>query len=237
VTRLVLATGELGALVRFHVRPQSGSRQRGCHFTDVVLESGPIHHESGRLELAEAHSANGSGTSVAAVAVDRSAVGRSTGSRRVVIERGPVAVFADAVKDTDPVYRDAEAAVEAGHPSIPVPPTFPFVMAHWGAFPDIQPPESEGSAGMSAVGQVLGPLLAKGGLLLHGEQEFEYSSPVHVGDVLFGEGVISDVYEKVSGSATMTFVVTETTWRHDSTGEVAVVARSNTLVRTANQAG
>ena len=77
-------------------------------------------------------------------------------------------------------------------------------------------------------------MLAKGGLLLHGEQEFEYSSPVRVGDVLMGEGRIADVYEKVSGNATMTFVVTEMTWKHDETGETAVIARSNTLVRTSN---
>jgi hydroxyacyl-ACP dehydratase HTD2-like protein with hotdog domain len=169
------------------------------------------------------------------VAVDKSVIGKSTGRRRVVVERGPVAVFADAVKDTDPVYRDAGAAAAAGHTALPVPPTFPFSMAHWGAFADIQPDEDDdASAGMGAMGQVLGPLLAKGGLLLHGEQEFEYSSPVRVGDVLMGEGRIADVYEKVSGNATMTFVVTEMTWKHDETGETAVIARSNTLVRTSN---
>ncbi|MGO9559282.1 MAG: MaoC family dehydratase N-terminal domain-containing protein [Acidimicrobiales bacterium] len=168
------------------------------------------------------------------MAVDKSVIGKSTGRRRVVVERGPVAVFADAVKDADPVYRDAAIAAAAGHTALPVPPTFPFVMAHWGAFDDIQPTGDEASAGMGAMGQVLGPLLAKGGLLLHGEQEFEYSSPVRVGDVLIGEGRITDVYEKVSGNATMTFVVTEMTWKHDKTGETAVIARSNTLVRTSN---
>lgn len=166
--------------------------------------------------------------------VDKSVIGKSTGTRRVVIERGPVAVFADAVKDADPVYRDARVAAAEGHPSIPVPPTFPFVMAHWGAFPDIQPPEQQDAAA-GAVGEVLGPLLAQGGLLLHGEQEFEYHSSVRVGDVLVGEGSIADVYEKISGDYTMTFVVTETTWRHDGSGETAVVARSNTLVRTRNE--
>lgn len=167
--------------------------------------------------------------------VDRSVVGKSTGRRRVVIERGPVAVFAEAVKDSDPVYRDASAAAEAGHDAMPVPPTYPFVMAHWGAFPEMQP-EAEQGTGMSAVGEILGPLLAKGGLLLHGEQEFEYSSPVRVGDVLVGESRVADVYEKVGESSTMTFVVTETTWTRDTTGEPVVVARSNTLVRTSNAA-
>lgn len=166
--------------------------------------------------------------------VDKSVIGTLTGVTRVVIERGPVAVFAESVKDGDPSYRDARAASAAGHDSIPVPPTFPFVMSHWGAFAEIQP-SSEEEVNSQAFGEILGPLMAKGGLLLHGEQEFEYHSPVRVGDVLVGESRISDVYEKVSGDHLMTFMATETTWRHDASGELAVIARSNTLVRTRNE--
>ena len=36
--------------------------------------------------------------------------------------------------------------------------------------------------------EVLGPLMAKGGIILHGEQEFTYHRPVFAGDVLVGEG-------------------------------------------------
>ena len=161
--------------------------------------------------------------------VDRSIVGKSTGRTRVVVERGPVAVFADAVKDSSPLYRDPRAAEEAGLRSIPVPPTYPFVMAHWGAFREIQP-EASDEAG-PGMGEVLGPLLAQGGLLLHGEQEFEYQRPVMVGDVLLGEGRVVDAYEKESGSHTMTFIVVETVWRDDSTGESVVTTRTNLLVR------
>ena len=164
------------------------------------------------------------------MAVDRSLIGRSTGLHRVVVERGPVAVFAEAVKDHDPVYQDADAAREAGFPSVPVPPTFPFVMAHWGALAELQP-RGAGEQGETALLEVLAPLLRAGGLLLHGEQEFEYHSPIVVGDVLTGEGRVTDVYEKQAPGATMTFVLTETTWRHDPGGEVAVVARSSALVR------
>jgi acyl dehydratase len=148
----------------------------------------------------------------------------------VVIERGPVAVFADSVKDPSPLYRDPAAAAAAGLPGIPVPPTYPIAMSHWGAFPDIQP-EPDGESA-SAIGKVLGPLLAGGGLLLHGEQEFEYHRPVVVGDVLVSEGKITDAYEKQSGASTLTFVVTETTWRDDVTGEPVVTARNNLIVRT-----
>lgn len=162
--------------------------------------------------------------------VDRTVVGKSTGRSKVVVERGPVAVFADAVKDSSPIYRDPEAALAAGLPAIPVPPTYPFVMGHWGTFPEIQPEGGdEPTAGM---GSVLGPLLAQGGLLLHGEQEFEYYRPVFVGDVLVGEGRVADAYEKLSGANTLTFVVLETTWRDDATGEPVVTSRTNLLVRT-----
>jgi len=164
------------------------------------------------------------------VPVDRSVIGKSTGRSKVVIERGPVAVFADAVKDASPIYRDPAAAAAAGLPAIPVPPTYPFVMGHWGTFPEMQPAADEDAA--SGIGEVLGPLLAGGGLLLHGEQEFEYHRAVVVGDVLVGEGRIADAYEKQSGTNTLTFVVLETTWRDDATGEPVVTSRTNLLVRT-----
>ena len=59
--------------------------------------------------------------------------------------------------------------------------------------------------------------MAKGGLILHGEQEFIYHRPVLVGDVLVGEGTITDAYQKESKGRTMTFIVSETNWsrRHD----------------------
>lgn len=158
--------------------------------------------------------------------VDRSVIGTSTGRQRVVIERGPVVVFADSVGDEDPAYLHDTAP--------PVPPTFPFVMAHWGAFSDMQP-DSAGENEDTVVAGILGPLLDEGGLLLHGEQEFEYQSRVRVGDVLVGEGCVTDVYEKDTAHATLTFVVTETAWRHDASGEPAVLTRCNTLVRQPKQ--
>ena len=42
----------------------------------------------------------------------------------------------------------------------------------------------------------MGDLYAKGALILHGEEEFQYHRPVMVGDVLVGEGKIVDLYEK-----------------------------------------
>jgi hypothetical protein len=128
--------------------------------------------------------------------------GREMGTQRVVIERGPVKVFAEALLDDDPVYRGDAA---------PVPPTFPFVMPYWGSL---------GAGG--AAGLPIEHLRGKGRAILHGEQEFEFFAGrwPHVGDVLVGTGVIADVYEKPkSDGGKLEFYVTETTWTLESTGE------------------
>ena len=155
-------------------------------------------------------------------------IGKPTASAVVVIERGPVANFADAVVDDNPVYKSPEAAAAAGLPGIPAPPTFPFVMETWGKFAEIQPTDApQGNPLMAA----LGPLMAKGGLILHGEQEFIYHRPVVVGDVLVGEGKVTDAYQKESKGKTMTFVVTETNWVDQKTGDPVVTARFNIIHR------
>ena len=85
-----------------------------------------------------------------------------------------------------------------------------------GKFAEIQPADAPtGSPLMKAVG----PLIAKGDLILHGEQEFIYHRPIEVGDVLVSEGKITDAYQKESKGKTMTFVVQETNWTDDKTGE------------------
>ena len=88
-------------------------------------------------------------------------VGKPTSKATVVVERSAVTNFATAVCDDNPVYRDARAAAEAGFPAIPAPPTFAFVMTNWGQFPEVQPDDVPSG---NAMGEVIGPLMAKGGL-------------------------------------------------------------------------
>jgi acyl dehydratase len=155
-------------------------------------------------------------------------VGKPTGKGKVVIERGPVTFFADAVGSDNAIYKSPEAAKAAGLNNIPAPPTFPFAMENWGKFAEIQPADApEGNPLMNA----LGPLMARGGLILHGEQEFTYHRPVVVGDVLVGEGKVVDAYQKESKGKTMTFIVTETNWVDDTTGEPVVTSRFNVIHR------
>ena len=79
--------------------------------------------------------------------------------------------------------------------------------------------------------QMIGALMAKGGIILHGEQEFAYHRPVVVGDVLVGEGHVVDAYAKESKGKTMTFLVTETVWRDEASGEPVVTSRFNLIHR------
>ena len=159
----------------------------------------------------------------------KSVIGQPTGKSKVVVERGPVQHFADSLLSTSPIYHNPEAAKEAGFDNIPAPPTWPFAMEFSGKFDEIQPTDAPtGNPLMKA----MGPLMAKGGLILHGEEEFLYHRPILVGDVLIGDGVISDVYQKESKGRTMTFICSETTWTEESTGEPVVTARMNLIHRS-----
>ena len=162
------------------------------------------------------------------MAIDKSVIGKPTGSSRVAVERGPSANFAKAVMDENPVYSSPEAARRAGLAGIPVPPTFGFCMGHWGSFPEIQPDEKvEGNPAF----EIIMERMAKGGLVLHGEQEFIYHRPVVVGDQLIGKGKVVDAYEKESKGHTMTFVVSETVWSDDKTSEPVLTTRFNLIHR------
>jgi len=156
-------------------------------------------------------------------------IGKPTGTTVVTVERGHLAVFADAVRDQSPIYRDTRVAAEAGLAGIPAPPTYPGVMNNFGAFPELQ--SADADLGSNPMGEVLGPLMANGGIILHGEQEFTYERPVLAGDVLVGEGKVVDAYRKESKGRTMTFVVVETAWRERESGDPVCTSRMNIIHR------
>lgn len=135
--------------------------------------------------------------------------GTDLGVQQVVIERAPVPVFARSLGEDAGAYKGEGA---------PVPPTYPFVMAYWG----------------TVSGDVQGlPILdlRKRGMILHGEQEFEYHRWPKVGDVLDGHRTISDVYEKDTSSARMEFYVMSTEWNDAATGDPVVTERFTLIVR------
>lgn len=156
-----------------------------------------------------------------------SVIGTTTEPTTVVIERGPVAFFADAVLAGDPVHRDPRAAAAAGFTAIPVPPTYPVVMANWGRFPEIQP-EADGEQDFLSA---LHPILSRPGFILHGEQELTYHRPVVVGDTLHGVSEVVDAYQKHRNGGTMTFIVNETRWT-DAAGAPVVTTRLTVIHRS-----
>jgi acyl dehydratase len=159
--------------------------------------------------------------------------GRKLPESVIVIERGPVARFAEAVHATSPVYSAEPAAAAAGFPAVPVPPTFTFVAGYWGALAEDQPPPDPDVADLR---DVLAELRKDGGLLLHGEQEFRYHAPVFVGQRLHSSGVVEDVTVKEGkGGATMTAVKVRTDLRNDA-GELAVTQIMTFLLRVAPKA-
>ena len=155
-------------------------------------------------------------------------IGKPTNKSKVVVERAPVSNFAAALTDENPIYQRPDKAKEAGLDNIPAPPTWPFAMEFWGKHPEIQGEQVK----ENPMFQIMGQLRESGGLILHGEQEFIYHRPIVVGDVLEGEGVIKDIYEKESKGRTMTFIVTETTWKDASNGEPVVTALFNLIHRS-----
>ena len=157
------------------------------------------------------------------MSVDTSIIGAKTGAWRVTVERAPIANFARVLRDTNPVLADT-----------PAPPTFSFVMAYWGAYAGDQPADptaSDQTPGTNPMHRIMGELHAKGALVLHGEQEFVYHRPIVSGDVLDGEQSITDMYEKETDAATMTFVVMETRWSDASSGDPVVTERFNLIAR------
>ncbi len=153
--------------------------------------------------------------------------GRSVGQATIVVERGPVERFASAVFDENPLYRDPAAAAAAGLPGIPVPPTFPLAFETWGRRAELQTAGAE----RFSLAEFLDPMVARGALVLHGEQGFDYHRPVTVGQVLDGRSTIVDVYRRDTKGRVMDFVVLETAWRDHDTTEPAVTTRLTVIIR------
>jgi acyl dehydratase len=161
-------------------------------------------------------------------AMRTSVIGSLTGRSMVVIERGPVRRFAEAITDFDHVYADAQSAHDEGLPAIPVPPTYTFsALGYWGASPG-QHTSAEDRESAPEIVSVLEELLSRGGVALHAEEQLRFERPLMVGDELYRSGRIVDRFEKERNEVRLTFVVVENEFR-DKHGRVVCTART-TLV-------
>lgn len=116
--------------------------------------------------------------------IPESAIGSSEPPLTVTVDRSRLRLFAKATGQQDVLYLDVGAAVAAGHPDLPVPPTFLFGL-------ELERPDP--FAWITALGVDMGSVL-------HGTQAFTYHAMAYAGDALTARSVITDVYSKKGGA-------------------------------------
>ncbi|MCW2913194.1 MAG: MaoC domain protein dehydratase [Actinomycetia bacterium] len=110
------------------------------------------------------------------MALNRDFIGRTfPSSEPYEVSRVKIREFATAIGDSNPIYQDQDAAKAAGHPDVIAPPTFPIAISLGG-------------------GALADPELGLNyAMVVHGEQRFTYTRPIHAGDVLTTESTITGI--------------------------------------------
>ena len=112
------------------------------------------------------------------MAINADYVGRTyEPSEPYEVSRVKIAEFADAVGEPSALCRDRTAAQAAGYPDVIAPPTFAIVIS-----------SASGAKITSDPG--LGVNYA---MIVHGEQSFTHSRPLHAGDVVIAQSTISEI--------------------------------------------
>jgi acyl dehydratase len=127
-----------------------------------------------------------------------------------LVGREKIREFATAIGATDPAYLDPEAARALGHPDVIAPATFPTVLTTAGTQHLIDDPG-------------LGLDFSR---VVHGDQRFQYTRPVHAGDRL----TCTTTIEEITSRAGNDFLTTRTDMVGEQ-GEPVVTAWSKLVVR------
>ncbi len=128
------------------------------------------------------------------------------------VSRVKIAEFATAIGEPSPLCRDRAAAQAAGYPDVIAPPTFAIVVT---------------SAANSTLmtDRDLGVNYA---MIVHGEQSFTHTRPLHAGDVVVAQSTIESI--KAVRSMTTMAIVTQV---RTVDGEHVCTARSTLVERGA----
>ena len=129
------------------------------------------------------------------------------------VSRVKIADFADAIGEPSELCRDAEAARRAGYPDVIAPPTFAVVL-------------SMASARLVNDDPGLGLDYS---MVVHGEQSFAHSRPLHAGDMVVATTTIESI--KALGAVSMMVTSTDLT---TIGGEHVCTARSTLVERGAS---
>jgi acyl dehydratase len=128
------------------------------------------------------------------------------------VSRVKIADFADAIGEPSELCRDREAAIKAGYPDVIAPPTFAVIIDQ-----------------RSTRAAVTDPGLGLDySMVVHGEQSFSYSRPLHAGDVV----VATTTIESIRTVGALSMLVTSTSI-DTVDGEHICTAKSNLVERGA----
>jgi acyl dehydratase len=128
------------------------------------------------------------------------------------VSRVKIADFADAIGEPSALCRDREAAVKAGYPDVIAPPTFAVIIDQR----SIKAVVTDPGLGLDY------------SMVVHGEQSFSYSRPVHAGDVV----VATTTIEAIRSVGALSMLVTSTSI-DTVDGEHVCTAKSNLVERGA----
>ena len=144
--------------------------------------------------------------------IDKKWIGHQFEPAEMVLERGRLRFFAQAIGETNPVYSDVAAAQAAGYVDLPAPPTFLF--------------GAELEAGtLETLLTTLEVPIAK---ILHGEQGFSYHRPACAGETITVRSRITDIYDKKGGK--LEFVL-KTSEARNADQELVAEMRTSLVVR------
>ncbi len=141
-------------------------------------------------------------------------VGRSSEPVRNVVERDAVRLFAEAIADPSPLYRDGEAARRSRYGRLLTPPTFPRTFDY---------------------GRIEGLELPSAGLI-HGEFRIGYERPLLVGDEVFCRLALKGSYDKEGSRGLLGFLIFERTGE-DPEGNLVFTTNDTVIVTGAVRAG
>jgi len=146
------------------------------------------------------------------VQIDKKHIGHEFKPFTAVAEAGKLKLFCKAIGEEDPIYQSEEAAKKDGYSRIPVAPTFLQALTN-------DDPEK---------GALLKLINVDIGLILHGEQHYDYYAPVYVGDKVTCQQKVVDIYDKKGGA--LWFIVSETEMKNEA-GRMVAKATGITVVR------
>lgn len=128
------------------------------------------------------------------------------------VSRVKIADFADAVGEPSELCRNRDAAIKAGYPDVIAPPTFAVIIDQR----SIKAVVTDPGLGLDY------------SMVVHGEQSFSYSRPLHAGDVV----VATTTVESIKAIGALSMLVTSTSI-DTVDGEHICTAKSNLVERGA----